>query len=193
MGQYYKPCILTTDKEKIKEWAYSHTLGEGLKLMEHSYIGGNMTSLIETRLADNPQPLVWAGDYADDNLYERVESEGSEILYENMPDTSNVDKYSEEYYNLVDSVLSPQKLGGDWKYIINHDKGEYINKDKVPAGKWGSTIHPLPLMTCEGNGRGGGDFRGNGKGLIGTWARDNISISKEVPSEFKEIIFDLSE
>ena len=50
-----------------------------------------------------------------------------------------------------------------------------LSKDKD-----GWIIHPLPLLTCEGNGRGGGDFRGNNP-WIGKWARDVISIEKKLP------------
>jgi len=42
------------------------------------------------------------------------------------------------------------------------------------------------------NGRGGGDFRGESD-LVGSWARDLISVSKELPTGYKELIFDLVE
>ena len=36
-------------------------------------------------------------------------------------------------------------------------------------------MHPLPLLTCEGNGNGGGDYHSEyGKEYVGTWARDLI-------------------
>ena len=76
-----------------------------------------------------------------------------------------------------------------------------MDKNKVPEIKdWeGAKIHPLPLLTCEGNGRGGGDFRGDEKGIVGSWARDVISVEKTNPlvttdtMDYKEIIFDLDE
>ena len=80
-------------------------------------------------------------------------------------------------------------------------QGEYfVDKNNVPemSAEWtksedgtGMKIHPLPLLTCEGNNRGGGDYRGDEKGLIGAWARDVISIDNMVPTGFKEIVFDL--
>jgi hypothetical protein len=51
--------------------------------------------------------------------------------------------------------------------------------------------HPLPLLTAEGNGRGGGDYRGESP-LIGSWARDVISVETEAPTDFEELLFDLS-
>jgi len=55
-------------------------------------------------------------------------------------------------------------------------------------------IHPLPLLTCEGNGQGGGDFYGeDNKKLIGKWARNRISIESTKPKGYAELIFDLKE
>jgi hypothetical protein len=48
-------------------------------------------------------------------------------------------------------------------------------------------IHPLPLLTADGNGRGGGDYNGEGIDHVGTWARDRISLMKEIPEDFTEI------
>jgi hypothetical protein len=50
--------------------------------------------------------------------------------------------------------------------------------------------HPLPLLTCEGNGRGGGDYRGDSP-LIGSWARDIISVEEVKPEGFEELAFNL--
>lgn len=78
-----------------------------------------------------------------------------------------------------------------YKYLINHSKMEFVNKSKVPNND-GWVIHPLPLLTCEGNGQGGGDYRGESP-LIGSWARDVISVDCVKPKGYKEIIFDLVE
>jgi hypothetical protein len=51
------------------------------------------------------------------------------------------------------------------------------------------------LLTCEGNNRGGGDFRGESD-LVGSWARDTISIESrkaDIPKGYTELIFDLVE
>ena len=55
---------------------------------------------------------------------------------------------------------------------------------KIP--NWGAKIHPLPLLTCEGNGRGGGDFSGENE-FVGSWARDVVSIEFDAPEGFTEI------
>jgi hypothetical protein len=105
------------------------------------------------------------------------------------------DKYNYEFSEIT---IAPLKL----KYLINYDKQEYVDKSKVPADKDGWKIHPLPLLTCEGNDRGGGDFRvdenanqGNVE-LIGSWARNKIGVAfkkTDIPKGFKEVKFDLVE
>ena len=72
-------------------------------------------------------------------------------------------------------------------------KKQYVDKTKVPKDNDGWRIAPLPLLTCEGNGGGGGDFyvvpdrqQGN-TSLIGTWARDYISIETKKPKDYKEL------
>lgn len=89
-------------------------------------------------------------------------------------------------------------------FLLNWDKKKYVNKRRVPrvAYSWDHrkrAIHPLPLLTVEGNGRGGGDFRTEGAfgnfDLVGSWARDHISLAAKRPETdgWTEIVFDLIE
>ena len=55
------------------------------------------------------------------------------------------------------------------------------------------TIHPLPLLTAEGNGRGGGDYYGSDMELVGTWARDVISVERQVPEGYSELVCNFTE
>ena len=84
-----------------------------------------------------------------------------------------------------------------YKYILNHDKKEFVNKDTIPKDSYGWVMHPLPLLTCEGNDDNGGDYRlENGSEFIGTWARNTISIvsrKSDIPKDFKEIKPDFHE
>lgn len=173
MGQYYNP--LSLDK---LQYVYSHEYGNGLKLMEHSYVGNNFVGVVERLIAKGGEwfgdRIVWAGDYADpeegtnDNLY----SMAAQIKPPN-----------------VDTKGKPQ-----FRYVVNMDTKEFVDIEKIPvdADEW--AIHPLPLLTCEGNGRGGGDFRGNENGLVGKWARQRITVQNEKPGEdYTELMFDLTE
>ena len=43
MGQYYHPTIMGK-RYGVQGWLYSHAYGEGLKLMEHSYLGNDFVN-----------------------------------------------------------------------------------------------------------------------------------------------------
>jgi hypothetical protein len=191
MGQYYKPVLLNEAKNKPLAWVYSHDIkykfersdgktfmmGNGLKLMEHSWVANKFVQTIEALLtAGNPwymQPIVWAGDYADG---------------ENGEDSDNIFSMCEDELKATKKKL---RLPKKFIYVVNHTKKQYVDKTKVPDSD-GWKIHPLPLLTCEGNGRGGGDFRGESE-LVGSWARDVISIESRIPAGYTELIFDLKE
>lgn len=179
MGQYYKPIFLNDYGNPVKKWVYSHDYDSGLKLMEHSWMSNSMVNAVENLLAEG-QPfhkskLVWAGDYADGEL----KSDGTQ--------GSNLFGLSDDDSKIKPDVVEPML----YQYLINHTKMEYVDKLKVPETD-GWIIHPLPLLTCEGNGRGGGDFRGDHH-LIGSWARNNISASNEIPNGYREIVFNIIE
>ena len=197
MGQYYYGCSL-----KTKEYVCAHDIKErfkndegkmvscfnGLKLMEHSWIKNSFMRAIESLLIPggkwHKHPIVWAGDYADNepeqniNLHTIVSGGGEEG-------------------EGIDGCIIPkpltQKQSDSFRFIVNHTKKTFVDKTAVPD-RDGWIIHPLSLLTAEGNGSGGGDFRGNDpKKLIGSWARDIISIEKKAPADFKEIFFNLVE
>lgn len=184
MGQYYKPVNL--DKQ---EFVYSHDYGNGLKLMEHSWIGNKFVGAIMNLLATggdwSDNRIVWAGDYADDEPKSEFLTEETNI-YGSMDD---------------DNKIKPRKTNENYRFIVNLDNKEYVDITKVPVSEvWEGDewkIHPLPLLTAEGNGRGGGDYHGKNKRkrekLVGRWARKRITVQDEVPEGMKELIFDLTE
>lgn len=199
MGQYFKPIVLG-DKpqegqhESVIAWMYSHEYGNGLKLMEHSYQGNDFVSAFEKQLTPqgnhHKSRVVWAGDYADEEPGLKIIQEGKEYV---------VNLYS--LCNDGNKIKPKVQSTEDYNYIVNHTKKLFVDKTKIKdIPYWeGTKIHPLPLLTCEGNGRGGGDFRGDEKGLVGSWARDVISVEqihpKNIPCtmDFTEIVFDLEE
>ena len=183
MGQYYKIIILTNDDTKKEEniedipkvpismWIYPYDYGNGGKLMEHSYIGNNFVQALENIISPEGMfymhRVVWAGDYADD---EKCKSKN---LYSITEDLSNLQSHP------------PSHDTSCYKYVVNHTKNMYVDKNKAI-----SNIHPLPLLISEGNGKGGGDYTGNNVELCGTWARDIISVEKEIPENYLELICD---
>jgi len=177
MGQYYKP-ILLEDKTNedgsetiighLESWSY----GNGAKLMEHSWIENEFVERVESILAKRASRIVWAGDYADH------EPNKEENLYEMTTE---------------DGHLHTEQPTQTFRYIINHTMKEYVDKQKVFPDNDGWKIHPLPLLTCEGNGRGGGDYGGIDKDVVGIWARNTISVSNDIPDGYEELLFTLHE
>lgn len=190
MGQYYKPINLDKD-----EFLYSHDYENGLKLMEHSWIGNNFIAAVENLIKRGGawfgDRIVWAGDYADSEPIE------DETIPENERPT---------LYSMCndEKKIRPENKTRDnsLRYLKNLDTKEFVDLKKVPISDiWVDEetntvhkfyIHPLPLLTCEGNGRGGGDFHGESP-LIGKWSRNRITIQKSKPKNCKEIMFDLKE
>ena len=193
MGQYYMPCSLTGDKENVKSFVYSHSIksrwktadgrmvtsGELLKLMEHSYLKNKMMLCVEALLVEGGEwhktPIVWAGDYSD--------AVRGDLNYFNMCERTDEGEHIAK--ELIPKPLTA-KQAKEFRFIVNHTKKEFVDKTKVPSND-GWQIHPLSLLTSSGNGRGGGDFRGENE-FVGTWATDIISVEKEIPADFKEIV-----
>jgi hypothetical protein len=172
MGQGYNAIILDESGNIIRTWINPHNYNNGYKLMEHSYIGNNFVSVVEFLLSPEgmfyKSRLVWAGDYADTELT----SDDDNNLYHMSFDLGG-----------RESVGLPKADTSTYRYIVNHTKKLYVDKNLEFSGN----IHPLPLLTAEGNGRGGGDYSGASEDLVGTWARDVISVEKDLPAGFTEL------
>jgi hypothetical protein len=173
MGQYYKAILLDKEKKNVIGWVSPYQYDSGSKLMEHSWMKNDFVKSFENMIYKNPMPVTWCGDYAD-----AVDgSEEGDNFYSLCEDKTNITPTTE---------LGQHKS----RYIINHDTKEYVDKKSVPIDKEGWQVHPLPLLTCEGNGRGGGDYRGDSE-LIGSWSRCLISVSEKLPEGFTELEFDI--
>lgn len=184
MGQYYK-VVQPETKEYVSSWS----LDSGSKLMEHSWMKNPFVKFVESLIAEGGRwfgkPIVWAGDYADTEL----NNEGNKIYI-----TDENEQYEANLYLLCKTEITPEATKfKHYRYLVNETDKTFVDKNKVVRND-GWAIHPLPLLTSQGNGRGGGDFYGEDKqGLIGTWARKVITVSTKKPKGYKEIYFDLEE
>jgi hypothetical protein len=186
MGQYYIVIFLaekdTVEKEYIRLYIESHIYDSGNKLMEHSYLENTMMKSVETLLCPEgifyKSRVVWAGDYADSE-------EGiDDNLYLMTAYVENANKYLKARPTLTENY---------YRYIVNHTKKQYVDKEKCKRSDDGNVVHPLALLTNESNGRGGGDYRGTNEVLCGTWARDTISVENAIPDCFTELVCDFEE
>jgi len=189
MGQYYHPINLTR-----KTYMYSHHYDNGLKLMEHSWVGNNfVNTFLVHNLIGHICSIVWSWDYADSE-----------------PETiTDTDKEWQNLYSIIETVENPETITDpDPIYaVINMTRSEYV---LIPKATDDYQIHPIPLLTCEGNNRWGWDFYTDGRNsgdytLIGKWARNDLTAfrTKEdfdafvssvfTDTKLTEIIFDLKE
>ena len=138
-------------------------------------MGSHVVRSVESLLVEggkwNKASLVWAGDYADHEPgHSIVEVEGG------GPVTANLYRLcSASTLGTMEEDLNPTEE--HYRYIVNHSANEFVDVVKVPN----DGIHPLPLLTVEGNGRGGGDYQGDPT-CVGLWARDKISVQNVKPN-----------
>ena len=178
MGQYYRAVILASEKdngrELIRTWIEPLSYANGSKLMEHSYVGNSVVEAVEYLISPigmfYKSRIVWAGDYAD------KEENSSDNLHDITFQALNEEKGS----------CLDRKNMVVFQYIVNHTLKKYTKKNG------NGNIHPLPLLTVEGNGRGGGDYRGGNDDLVGSWARDVISVEMEIPDGYDELVCEFS-
>ena len=187
MGQYFKGVILNShkknypNKEKVAAWISPYDFGNGAKLMEHSYINNNYVGAFETLINKENGiyaglPIIWAGDYADDEPYTL---NGNKVTIYSLTD------YAEKITD-----LTPKH----YRYVINEDKKQFIDTNKIKADNYGYKIHPLPLLCADGNGRGGGDYHGRNMKHVGSWKRNVVVVSDIRPDEsYKEITINFVE
>jgi hypothetical protein len=179
MGQYYTPYVERANGEKMT--LYSWDYNNGLKLMEHSYVGNNFVDAVISLIDENPAKVAWVGDYSDgvgcpENVYKACWHGDDEDPYRVQPEVER------PYF--MDADHNYIKHG----YFVNHTQKVYVDMAEYmtmnPPDKWDCVISPLPLLTCVGNGQGGGDYhKGAAMDMVGDWFMDEIEFTDEQPHE----------
>lgn len=156
MGAYYMATINNTMYD-------THSRGNGLKLMEHSYINNNYCNHIMNELKENPQPLVWLCDYHEPD-------EQCKFVWDDL---------EEDESETCNSEFTP--------IIINHSKGLYIDLAKLESDE-DLIIHPIPLLcNSEKHSMGGGDYHPEDS-RRGTWCLDDISTADTLPDHLSDFL-----
>ena len=188
MGQYYRPIVLKKNwkraKQPVKASVLCYDFDNGAKLMEHSYIGNKFVNKVMQMLANQyyGYHFVWCGDYADEvknykgeeiSLYSKADDFMDKEVEDFFSDIPREERYTKEYNALFDTFVDEYV---EYKYLINLSKKVYVVMEKNNPDKW--QVHPLPLLTAYGNGRGGGDYTLTDE-RVGTWAFDRIAVSND--------------
>ena len=204
MGQYYKAMVIGDHNKRyvLSSWDYDN----GSKLMEHSYFTNEFVGAVDSLLLEHPMRVAWIGDYSDDvygDPYEKQMPHDKFMSYYNACWGKN------QKPNFIVPAENIQDIQG--MYLVNHTKkyvidlNEYYEQNKWPE-KWMDykthtemssmyCIHPLPLLTACGNGRGGGDYRGkfHDYSEVGTWAFDKLEYRHDKPEGYTEVMYSFKE
>ena len=188
MAQKYRVIFLAEKQngsnEIIRSWLDT-------KLSQSCYLTDDFLHFIEYMLSREGMfyrsRIVWAGNYDEPednevpNLYNLCKGDGKALYY----------IYLElmQTRQLVRHMYNIKKLHS---FLVNHTKKQFVNmrKDKDTQNR---SIHPLPLLVSEENGREREDYLGRNHELCGIWARDIISVDEKegVPVDYTELICDL--
>ena len=193
MGQYYKVFtkegngkIVVYNRKVIVDGKEEYTPA---KLTEHSWFLNDFVNAIceKIYLSDRPFKLIWMGDYAKDITDFNKASRKTFLRYHDK-----CWKHDEKGVAINASGFTLYNL-----FIVNHTKKEYFDctqyfNRSVMKSKYGDwCLHPIPLLTCVGNGLGCGDYthptEDSTFDLVGTWALDEISITDNPIAEYEEI------
>ena len=174
MGQYYRIYFEKNDgscdvwRPNVAEKNFN-----GHKLMEFSWCGDLFADSIVMAVYRNPMRVATIGDYA---------LEGNEQLIGKA--------YKRAWNSDISHGIHAFTTSLDDRYVVNHTKkifvdfNEYKENSKTESGR---VIHPIPLLTVAGNGRGGGDYCGSCMEEVGTWCMDVISVEDFPPDEYEKI------
>lgn len=209
----------------------SHDFGSGVKLMEHSWADNDFVHVVASflnrprRLAwagdyADPEPGLTLttedGRAYEANLYDVASDAGNDTRPMLVLDGEPVMHTGEKWWDKRGAQYGIDKVNVEMtveissdarhRYFVNHDRGEFVDithceKSVTDWDPEGSVIHPLPLLTCEGNGRGGGDYHSYattegfemvervmpGQEFVGLWARDHIQATNTAPEGMAEI------
>lgn len=194
MGQYYRAMVKKPNgridvynRDVIHRGKPEYMLA---KLCEHSwwpndFVNGVCLDILNSKGVNR---IAWIGDYADTFLdYTGLESH-------NGLDKEQIKRMHKRCWTIKGIAVNHTDFTLDGLFLINHTKKEYVDcsqyyKDSVMKDSW--CFHPLPLMTCIGNGLGGGDYRSatddSTEEYVGAWAWDEISIEDKPDPDYLAI------
>ena len=206
MGQYYYPTMI--DEEGNITWVYTHDYHNGLKLMEHSYIGNSVMNAVFGQIKDHPLRIAWMGDYSDEEQDDPYEHKLPRSEFMRVYEAVYGNEYSKHKIRPDPMVFDLTSTG--W-YLINHTQRVYVSLDAYAArNKWKDCwknwetgdieefdmcVNPLPLLCACGNDRGCGDYHAGypDYNKVGTWAFDKIELSRTKPVKYLEVMYSFTE
>ena len=155
------------------------------RLLDHASWGNPGVNRIAAELIGNPHRVAWIGDLSRC----RPALIGRELYhYVSLHSVPAMDINTTQSVNL-------------WGlYFVNHTKRLYMDCTEYFCNTGGENgfgelwvLHPLPMLTAVGNGRGEDDYCGPNIEMIGSWAMDLVSISVFAPAEYEKVNYAFSD
>ena len=175
MGSYYEATIQREDGTP-KRYC-THDVDNGLKLMEHSYIGNEYVDRIMSMLIGEPGRLSWVCDYSDEHIW----------------CWDKTDEASKEEF-LEDSMRIEPTY-----FILNHDEKQFIDIEKLEkierkeSEDW--PINPITLLTNSSDSSlGGGDYHPEWSQRK-SWDMHEIEVvlkEEDLPQDYRDITEDVA-
>lgn len=198
MGQFFIAVVQATkynEKRKFqkKQFIIKPTYS---KLLAHSGVNDFEPRLVASLMHQLyiegwSTQLVWLGDYHQENF-------GCKKLYEKF--RNNITPFEMRYVNDETFIkfegVKEFSITKDYRYLINCEKCEYIDfKKYLIDDNLDSLLHPIAMLTADGNGKGNGDyFNQENWRDVGRWKYDTIIVSDELIQETNvSSIFSLKE
>ena len=194
MGQYYIPLLIAEDGEVTT--LYAHDFDDGLKLMEHSWIGFALVNAVLSLIHNQKKKVAWIGDYSKgwyECGYSKAMPEDFLEYYKMAWDRSVREKYRKTFISFTSEDLNLLTTKTkDKGFLVNHDKQQFLDMNEyyeqsADISFLGWCINPLPLLTACGNGEGGGDYRENCPNfdMCGMWAFDTLEYTENEPDKYE--------
>lgn len=176
MGQYYK--VIT--RCGLEQHVYDRSVdGEYTmaKLCEHGWFRNPFCEAIAEKLTHQAMQVCWVGDYAEPKECKDLGFEYDTVWGENS---------GRETVHRTDFHLSSMR------YLVNYDRKQVVDLKEYArrSSQDGWVLNPIAILTCLGNGRGGGDYYPSKKSTpsyVGRWAMDRIYVTNEKPEGFRMI------
>lgn len=194
MGQYYRAIVKKQNGRFDVYNRYILINGKSeytpAKLTEHSWWYNYFVNAVCLDLYNRKERnrIAWIGDYADTFL----KCIGLKDF--NGLDNTKIKKLTKRCWECDGRQVEKTDFTLYGLYLVNNTKEEYIDcsnyyQNNCMTGEW--CMHPLSILTCIGNGLGGGDYSNptddSTEEYIGYWAWDEISIEDLPPTNYTEI------
>lgn len=180
----YEPVILLPDKKIWRDF---------MQCFMDSYL----PLAISRKLTKKSYRVIWVGENATSLSEPMREGSYREKVAHNISAGASIPSYEEAWKK---DTVPPSRLklngGVDWfsYYLVNREKkrfidmSKYIRKNVYQEGLVLACINPLPLLTAVGNELHYAEYAGPDERLIGSWAWNVISLTKEKPGGCIEIL-----